>query len=107
MDEDTITNLKDLSKKDLKALQKKPEEPVTGPSTLTSEWLWLPRSQNSQESSLSDIPPRQKIPVAPATLVTPVFWATKKKKSSEQYEMNRVGKYAPTSKVRRYFPFWN
>ena len=31
MEEDTITNHKDLSKKDLKALQKKQEEPVMGP----------------------------------------------------------------------------
>ena len=48
MVEDTIINVKDLSKKDLKAIQKKPEEPVAGPSTLTSEWPSLPASQISQ-----------------------------------------------------------
>ena len=70
MEEDTITNLEDVSKKDLKALQKKP---VTRPSTLTSEWPLLLASQTSQESTLPDIPSGQKTPVAP------VSWTTTKK----------------------------
>ena len=51
MEEHNINSLKDLLGKDLEAFPKKPEEPVAGPSTSTSEWLSLPASQGNKESS--------------------------------------------------------
>ena len=82
---------------DLEARPKKveePEEPVVRPSTSTSDRPLLSASQVSKESSLpaSSIPPGQRTPTVPATSVS---WAKTKKKSSEQYEKDRVGKYAP------------
>ena len=62
MEEDTITNLKDLSKKDLKALQKKPKEPVAGPSTLTSEWPYQTSQNSHSRTSYRDRKHEQRQP---------------------------------------------
>ena len=74
------------------ALPKKLEELVAGPSTSTSEWPSLLASQRTIETSVpaSSIPPGQKPPASPAM---PVSWAIKKK-SPQDYERDRVEKYA-------------
>ena len=45
----------------------------------------------TEESTASSIPPGQKLPASPAM---PVSWSIKKK-SAEDHEKDRVGKYAP------------
>ena len=59
-----------VSKNDLEALPKKPEEPVV--ETLTQvNWPSLPVSQETKEPSLqaSSIPPKQKTPINNSSLV--------------------------------------
>ena len=93
MEENTINSPKDLFGNDLEALPKKPEEPVTRPSTSTSEWPSLLASQVNKESLLvaSSIPSGQRTPAGPET---PVYRSVKKK-TPKQSESDRVEKYAP------------
>ena len=91
MEENTITSQKDLFGNDLKVLPKKPEGPVAGPSTSSSEWPSLQASQVTKESLASSISPGQRPPASPATTVS---WPIKKR-SAEDYKKDKVGKYAP------------
>ena len=85
MEEEIITQ--DLFSKDLETLSKKPKEPVSGTSEL-SEWPTLSATQKETSLPASTIVPGQK------TLAVLVSWTTKKK-TLEDHEKDRVGKYAP------------
>ena len=75
--------------KDMEPLPKKPEEPVTGPSTSSSECPSLPASHVTKEASspASSTSLWQKLPASSATPVSLYI----KKKSTEDHEKNRVG----------------
>ena len=94
-------------------LQKQPGSPPKEPGRAgsktfhsTSEWLSLPASQISKESMLpaSSIPLGQRTPAVPAT---PSPRPQQKRKALNSMKRTESGSTLPTSKVRRYFPFWN